>query len=331
MAKFAAVRTAYYKHDQGSKSGRSGLLLLDHIRSQRNGKTRSENVHAEYTSQNFGEYYHGGDSQHDSYMALRQRHEEQIGKSIRADFNALFEHVIVLSVEQIEKLETKNSPEAVKKFLLDASKDYAKAIKDKWGFEPIGVDWHMDEGYTDKGTGKFVRNVHAHLTFYNRDFKQKSAPLRTLGTKQYGKDGKVPALNPNFEWMQDQIATSFKHGGFVRGVSRGADNRKNLGKLDYLVKLERDVNTTKQKLIKLTNGMGDMESSLRERLTAILQPMIIALRDSVDEINPQRTRQIKMALGALEEIKPELPPQVAQKLDEVTKVIEPIQRPTRRM
>lgn len=332
MAKFAAVRTAYYKHSTANKSGKTGLLLLDHVRCNRDGKTKSRNVHSEYTPNNIGEYYCGGESQHDSYMALRERHEQQIGKAVRADFNALFEHVIVLSVEQIEELEKKNSPEAVKKFLLDASRDYAQAVKDKWGFEPIGVDWHMDEGYHDKGTGQFVRNVHAHLTFYNRDFKEEKAPLRELAKKGADeKTGRTFDLNPNFEWMQDQVAASFSRGGFVRGISRGAENRKHLDKLDYLVTLEHDVNAMQRKLAKLANGMDSIEKSLRERLSAILQPMIVALRDSVNEINPKRTRQIKMALGAIEEIKPELPAEVVQELNIVTKMIEPIQRPTRKM
>lgn len=338
MARFASVRTAYYKHDEQAKDSKegkrkkTGLSLLDHIRSKRDGVTNSPNVHDIHTHKNFGEYYHGGDSQYDSYMALRATHEKQIGKRIRADFNALFEHIIVLSVEQVEILEKLNSPEAVRKFLLNASKDYAKAVKKKWGFMPIGVDWHMDEGYHDKETGKFIRNVHAHLTFYNRDFEKKKAPLRELAKKNVNNEfEKTPDLNPNFEWMQDQVATCFKKGGFVRGISYGAENRKHLNKQAYLEMLERKVIERERKLQTLSDSMDGVEKSLRERLSEILKPMVIALRDSVNEIEPKRTRQIKMALGALEEIKPELPAQTTKELDEVVKMIEPIQQPRRRM
>lgn len=248
MANFVAVRTRYYKHQKGQG-------VLDHAHAERNGFTRSANVHQQFSENNAGWYYHGAESSMDAYHKVYQRHAELKGKKPRSDMNTLFEHVVILSEEQFAELEeiTKEAEEGadLSALIISRLKMYADKIKEEFGFEPLGIDFHLDEG-TKQDDGSIKRNVHAHVMFYNYDFKREKAPLKNLMVKGKNENGKSNDLNPNFARMQDIAAESFEALGFERGVSKGLDNRKHEKKAQWIrseqKRLEQGLRSSELKL-----------------------------------------------------------------------------------
>ncbi|HAR61599.1 MAG: hypothetical protein CL541_05535 [Alcanivorax sp.] len=140
--------------------------------------------------------------------------------------NLVFEHVLVLSKDQLTKC-NKNG-------VRDAINDYMKQVKEQWGFEPMGYRMHLDEGHYNQA-GKFVANPHAHIYFFNYDFKKKRSPLRDLMIKGKNEQGKSPTLNPHFVKMQDIAGECFKRLGFRRGISKGEKNKKHQEKAEFVL------------------------------------------------------------------------------------------------
>jgi|TARA_R100001244_G_scaffold28651_32_gene28065 hypothetical protein len=206
---FVAVRTKYYKKNDATR-------VIDHaLRKHQN----SENVIDSRTHQNFG----AGAIDLPRQM---QRYKEATGRSPRKDMNLVFEHVLVLSKDQLTKC-NKNG-------VRDAINDYMKQVKEQWGFEPMGYRMHLDEGHYNQA-GKFVANPHAHIYFFNYDFKKKRSPLRDLMIKGKNEQGKSPTLNPHFVKMQDIAGECFKRLGFRRGISKGEKNKKHQEKAEFVL------------------------------------------------------------------------------------------------
>lgn len=181
-----------------------------------------------------------------------ERYKTVTGKKIRSDFNALFEHVVVLSESQYSLIEEKIGQEKTRIRVLNGLKRYAKSIKIEFGFEPLSIDLHLDEGHYDL-SGKFIRNVHAHITFFNYDFQKKVAPLRHLMVKGKNDSGRTLKLNPNFEKMQDLVSDSFRNLGFIRGESKSITNINHCRKEIFV----------KEKLNNLTILSGELELKSR--------------------------------------------------------------------
>ena len=150
-----AVRCRYYKRQ-------SALAVLDHAHHKRSGFTHSQNVKAELSHHNMGFYFHGANSCTEALELLCKKHKEIMGKKVRADNNILFEHIIIFSEAQYKKLESKFSPARINKAMIAKLKSYAMSIKAQFGFEPLGIDLHLDEGrYESSPNSKkknFIRN-----------------------------------------------------------------------------------------------------------------------------------------------------------------------------
>lgn len=244
--RFVAVRTQYMKSS-------NAVALLDHVHALRRGATHSPNVQPEYSHNNIGVYAYGCKDGISAFERSCDRYKAATGKKIRSDFNALFEHVVVLSESQYSFIEEKVGNEQTKKLVINSLKCYAKSIKMEFGFEPLSIDLHLDEGHYDL-SGHFIRNIHAHLTFFNYDFQKKVAPLRHLMVKGQSASGRTLQLNPNFEKMQDLVFDSFCNLGFIRGESKSTTNIKHYSK-------ERFV---KEKLDKLTSLSIELELKSRQ-------------------------------------------------------------------
>jgi hypothetical protein len=256
MANFAAVRTRYYKHT-------SAIAVLDHANSKRNGFTHSMNVHNEFSSDNEGNYLEGTKSCSEGYERTWNRHKDfKNGKKPRSDMNTLFEHVVILSVGQYEELEGELGSDVAKQEIMKGLAEYALKIEENFGFTPIGFDLHLDEG-TKADDGTIKRNVHAHVMFYNYDFNKELSPLRNLMAKGINsKSGKTRELNPNFEKMQDLVASSFDQLGFVRGNSRGIDNLKHKTKSEFV---KNDLARKQIELVSKDNDLTRIQIELDNR------------------------------------------------------------------
>lgn len=247
---FAAVRTKYYKADKA-------YSILDHSNANRNGFTRSANVNPELSMNNVGLYVKGCKNVSQALEQACVRYKEVTGKKTRKDFNLLFEHIVILSEEQYVKMEKKYGETKAKQLFVNYLRKYAAQIKKEFGFEPLGIDLHLDEGRYEEG--RFVRNIHAHVSFFNYDFKNKIAPLRHLMTK--GKDSKSRSnqLNPNFEKMQDIVANTFKPLGFERGESKNVTGREHLQKEKFV---KEKLNEMTQTVEVLNSRNQELESQL---------------------------------------------------------------------
>ena len=264
---FVAVRTKYYKKNDATR-------VIDHaLRKHRN----SENVIDSRTHQNFG----AGAIDLPRQM---QRYKEATGRSPRKDMNLVFEHVLVLSKDQLTK--------CTKKGLHEAVQSYMKQIREEWGFEPMGYRMHLDEGHYNNA-GKFIANPHAHIYFFNYDFKKKRSPLRDLMVKGRNEKGKSPALNPHFVRMQDIAGECFRKLGFRRGISKGEKNKKHQEKAEFVLSktikrykiIKRlvqnlDSEIVKKKLIK-SEKKKDIEQleDLERMHKQQIQPMISAFEN----------------------------------------------------
>ncbi len=244
--RFVAVRTQYMKSS-------NAVALLDHVHALRQGATHSPNVQPEYSHNNIGVYAYGCKDGISAFERSCDRYKAATGKKIRSDFNALFEHVVVLSESQYSFIEEKVGNEQTKNLVINSLKCYAKSIKMEFGFEPLSIDLHLDEGHYDL-SGNFIRNIHAHLTFFNYDFQKKVAPLRHLMVKGQSASGRTLQLNSNFEKMQDLVFDSFCNLGFIRGESKSITNANHFSK-------ERFV---KEKVNKLTALSDKLEVKSRQ-------------------------------------------------------------------
>ncbi|WP_338593226.1 hypothetical protein VXM60_09745 [Shewanella khirikhana] len=244
--RFAAVRTQYLKSS-------NAVALLDHVHALRRGATHSPNVVPEYSHNNIGVYAYGCKDGIAAFERSCDRYKAATGKKIRSDFNALFEHVVVLSESQYSIIEEKVGQERTRILVLNGLKKYAKSIKLEFGFEPISIDLHLDEGHYDL-SGNFIRNIHAHVMFFNYNFIKKVAPLRHLMVKGKNVSGRTLQLNPNFEKMQDLVFESFSNLGFIRGESKSITN----------INHSRKERFVKEKINKLTILSDELEDKSRQ-------------------------------------------------------------------
>tara|TARA_B100000929_G_scaffold220483_1_gene176970 strand:+ start:770 stop:1735 length:966 start_codon:yes stop_codon:yes gene_type:complete len=261
---FASVRTKYYKADQA-------FTVLDHSLARRNGFTSSPNVHRKYSSNNLGIYLKGCNSSSQALEKMCENYKKVTGKKVRKDFNLLFEHIVVLSEQQYSIIEQNLGTDEAKKLTINSLKIYAKKIKDEFGFEPMSIDLHLDEGHYVED--RFVRNIHAHISFFNYDFKKKVAPLRHLMKK--GKDSNLKSnqLNPNFEKMQDLVADSFKALGFERGESKNVTGRNHQQKEAFVKQRLREAES-QVKNLSVTNRELSDKLILQKRISQNLSRKI---------------------------------------------------------
>lgn len=258
---FAGIRSYYYKSEAAE-------AVLDHAHVLRSGFTNSENVHQQYSKENIGFYYHNAKSCAEALKLLCKKHKELTGKKVRSDCNVLFEHVVWLSEHQYTRLEQKYGTERVKLAFLSRLKKYADAVKAEFGFEPCGIDIHLDEGRHDPISNRFIRNVHAHVQFMNYSFEKRYAPLRHMMKNGQNEQGQTNSLNPNFEKLQDLVSVVFKDMGFERGISKNVTSREHLNKEDFVrlkqKALERHVKKLSERDTYLTQSYSNKLFKINE-------------------------------------------------------------------
>ncbi len=239
---FVGSNTRYYKLP-------AAMAVLDHAHAKREGFTRSQNVRSEHTSLNCGFYYHDATSCAEVLQLMLERHKKVTGKKVRSDCNVLFEHVVWLSEHRYRQLEQAHGPERVRDAFMARLQRYAESLRQEFGFEPLGIDIHYDEGHYSTNMQRndldevhhsaseqrFVRNIHAHVQFFNYDFSARRAPLRHLMNSGTDQQGRTNALNLNFVRMQDLVAAPFKSLGFERGVSKLITGREHESKEAFVI------------------------------------------------------------------------------------------------
>ncbi len=209
-----SILMEYYKH--GSSVGDE-----KHVKRLIND---DENVFKELSHNNFYRELK-------SYDQVRLEHEKAIGKKIAKNANTLIDIVVSFSNDQFQEI-VKNNPK-YKDDVAGCFRMYMMDIQKKFGFEPLSMNFHMDEGrYED---GKFINNYHAHVLFYNYDFKKNCAPLRKFKNNKKA-----------FRFVQDITAKNFESLGFIRGVSKKITKKEHQKKGEFV----REVLKKKEEEIK---------------------------------------------------------------------------------
>lgn len=216
---FVAVKSKYFKN-----SNVNGVL--GHV-----NRVFKENVNAfaQYTENNFGTPDLLG-----KYNAIQQQVETIKGKKQQKNATTLIDSVLVFSLDRFEELEKELPKEEFEKIFTDKINEYMQDIKKKYGLEPIGFQMHLDEGHEKN---ELIRNVHAHLSFYNFDMEKKKAPWRDMKKKDY-------------EELQNMAGNTFESLGFQRGISKQQTKKRGLDKDAFIAekqaKLEAENNELKQ-------------------------------------------------------------------------------------
>jgi hypothetical protein len=281
---FVAVRAAYYKHTEHTKivkkrqkveeksadgtivstthevpiqkRYKSAIAELDHV--ARAGATHSVNINSELSENNITVVAKNSYGLIDAYYKCLERYKKSAKRRFRSDGNTLFEHVVILSEEHVSRLEKIYGEEKIKLEIVKCLKNYTAEYAKIFGFEPLGFSLHLDEGHYDENNN-FIRNVHAHVLFFNYDFKNKRSNLKYLMKK--GKDlktGKTNELNENFVACQDLAEDSFKKLKFRRGISKIRTLAINLPKFEFML---RKVYSTQKAYVMLKKQLALVHTS----------------------------------------------------------------------
>lgn len=172
---------------------------------------------------------------------------------------------------------------------MDELKDYARMIQETWGYRPLAIYTHMDEGHRNAFEhGRWVPNLHAHLLFDSTDANGDSLkPLsesrresvrKSFEKKEREKAKKNPAYTPMafvppaewalikpFDYMQDLAAEALH---MERGESSG---RKGLKAIEYKVQeLSKDNELLQQQQTELEGNvriLKDIDKNLDDEIT----------------------------------------------------------------
>lgn len=213
MKKFVSNNFKYFKNSKANSAFGHIHRLFE----------ENKNAFPEYTKNNFGT----GDllnKYKDIYERVNERKKELKTKRLNEKSNTFIDGAFVFSVEKWEELEKEFSQKELQKMITERMNKYMVGFKNKFGFEPIGFEMHLDEGHekqieAKKNNNEIIlkRNIHAHVTFFNYDFKNNTAPLRNMKKKDWSK-------------CQDLAYECFKDLGFDRGISKEITNNQHLEK-----------------------------------------------------------------------------------------------------
>ena len=174
MAKFISVNAKYYTKRE---------LYKRHFHNTREAFINYLLPKDEIKFKNL-EYSFGEKNMVRSFLNLDKKKTEVQKKKgfYKKNGNDLIEMVVALSEEQaLNYLNTQNGEDKI----LEGLKQFADDIKQQYGFEPISIFLHTDEGYINP-MGEVKYNIHAHVDFLNFDFKKEKTVLRNLRKKDWG-------------------------------------------------------------------------------------------------------------------------------------------------
>ena len=175
--------------------------------------------------------------------------------------NTLIDMVVSLSEEQAKHYLDNNID------LTQAYNDYMQQIKEKFGFEPLSLNLHVDEGYEDKN-GEIHFNIHAHCVFYNFDFENEKSVLRNLKKQDW-------------ENMQNIAQDSFQKFNldFKRGIPKNDSRKKHLERNEYILQQQN------QDLKDVINDFEQKQNELKElyNLLNTQKNQLKTLKNDVDK------------------------------------------------
>lgn len=236
MRNYISVNAKYYTAKQVSKRAEHNNreAKIDYLLPRENRKFNN-------IENNFGQF-----TMMEKFELMNQK-KQQIQKEKRfykKDGNDLIEMVVSLSEEQaLFYLEKEGGDDKLFEGFLQLAED----IKTKFGFEPVGISLHLDEGFVTP-TGDIKYNIHAHLDFLNFDFKKEKTVLRNMKKNDW-------------KHLQDLAEKSFKSKNldFQRGVEKLDNSKDHLEKNDYIAsKQQREINSNQNTLTNHQNILNNL-------------------------------------------------------------------------
>lgn len=178
-------------------------------------------------------------------LLLKKKEEIQYKNKSYAKSNesTLVEMVVALSEEQA-KAYLEEGRDLMKGF-----DNFTKIICQKYGFTPLQVSLHLDEGYVRSKEVK--NNIHAHITLFNFSFEKEKSVLRTLKKQDYKE-------------LQDLAQQAFqeKNLNFVRGIDKEITKKEHLEKNDHVI--EKQNEEIKQQISELNQLKNDYKDILKK-------------------------------------------------------------------
>jgi len=269
MSNFVAINAKYYKNSNSS----GGIGHVQRVFAE------NRNSIKEFQNNNFGCGFDILDKYNETYKKV----EEIKGKKIQKTANTYMDSVLIFSQNQVEELMKKPNWKA------DFSQhinDLMQDMKNETGLEPMGWEMHMDEGHKDPTTGKYVMNYHAHLIFYNFDFKTNKAPLRELmGRKS----------DSIWSKLQDVAANRFADLGFIRGVSAEMSKVKHLEKDEHIAAKQAEIERLQaelaQRQIQQEQALK-VNQELLEEAAAATDEILAECNEAIDILNKREEKRV---------------------------------------
>lgn len=269
---FASIHLIPYKH-----SAAKGLTGHIHREFHKN-----KNTFEHLSEQNFG----GSINTYAMYQSLYKEHKEVLGRSPQKNANTYIDAVLELSLDRFEQLEEKYNPVELKELLTESITQLMKDISEKFSLHGVNFEFHLDEGRIDPKTQKMKRNPHAHLIFYNYDFKNKTSPLRKL-------------RKADMSLFQDFSFKNFEHLGFRRGISALETNKKHLVKDKFIAEKQKEkvaafnkkLSEARQKLENQKNHIENNKKILTEQNQKVNE-----LTDKCHELSEEKLELIRVLI-----------------------------------
>lgn len=243
---YCANNTKYYKHSSRSE--------IDHvIRVMK----KNENAFPDLTPDNFGFTFDN------ESLNLKQNYELKLSEAknqnpsaIQKQSNTFIDSVLVFDHELMhEILKSENGQERIEQSI----KNYMGDFKNEYGFEPVGFQFHVDEGtfYTENEYNNYLtdedfkkklvkttnpetgedgylkQNFHAQAIFLNFDKETGKSCLRNM-RKQDWRD------------CQDLLHKHFKEYGFDRGEPKQTAEKDHKNKDAFIKGLKKKIETLEE-------------------------------------------------------------------------------------
>ena len=287
--KFCAVNAKYYKD-----SNTSGVL---------GHANREFAVNKNVLPEEHIQYSNFGDTQLSiKYAAIKEQSELKKGRKFQKNSNTLIDAVVILSQAQVDSLISKKGFEWFEAAATQCIREWQQDIKKKYGFEPIGFEFHLDEGYVDKNNHLKSRNYHAHVEFFNYSFEHGIQPLRNMQKADWSN-------------LQSMLAERFKKMGFERGKSKDHTKREHLEKDDYVrhkqARLEQKSKTLESKIEAAQNRL--------DKLKAVNEELSKAILDAFKSFGLKLEKYLKSVLFGADQV--EIDKNAKDVVDELEKIV----------
>lgn len=264
MKNYVSFNVKYYKHSKAS--GEIGHV----IRKFADNKNSIDYL----VGENFGNF-----DVDTKYKVMLSHFEKIKGKKFQANANTFMDAVLAFSLDQMEVI--KKEPDWKEK-MIKCMDQFGEILKEQYGLQPVGFNFHCDEGHTnkngdlilnDKGMPKM--NYHAHFIFINYNPVTKQAPLRKMKRGDWSK-------------IQDIAGEAFGSLGFERGISAEITGKRHLEKQELIESSYKEIKKIKDTLVKECSDLTNQNMKLTSELNSLKLE-----NEKLKALNIKLKRQIK--------------------------------------